>query len=393
MSEIINNQKKFVVNQDKKIAKRINDDLYIIQQIILENFNYVESIILAGGFGRGEGSVLIHEEEVQPINDYDLYVITKFNSQKNIINKVRNLISSVVKIRQVDLEVIPVKKLKSLKPTMANYDLKYASYVFYGNNQILNSIPTIDSKKLSLKEGRTPLLLYLISIIQAYPHKQEKDLSINEKFWMYQQICKSILGWSTALLILEGKYHSSYIEREKIFKSSFEDKEWCQLVENATKFKVSPHLFIKDNISKLWSLNKHIHLTVLELFLSKYYSTDFDKLEYPSNWLSIIKKYNNDYENILRKVYGFASRNKAYNDRIKLTIIEILLLASYKSQESQNTDSVIDSNLFKIVIKEINKFNNNKSIKNNWESAMKFCIDNDSNCRFWNEKGDKIFYK
>ena len=393
MSETINNQKKFVVNQDEKVAKRINDDLYIIQQIILENFNDVESIILAGGFGRGEGSVLIHEEEIQPINDYDLYVITKFDNQKNIIKKVRKLISSIIKIRQVDLEVIPVKKLKSLKPTMANYDLKYASYVFYGNNQILNSIPTIDSKKLSLKEGRTPLLLYLISIIQAYPHKQEKDLSINEKFWMYQQICKSILGWSTALLILEGKYHSSYIEREKIFKSLFKDKEWCQLVENATKFKISPHLFIKDNISKLWSLNKHIHLTVLELFLSKYYSTDFNKLEYPSNWLSIIKKYNNDYENILRKVYGFASRNKAYNNRIKLTIIEILLLASYKSQESQNTDFVIDSNLFKIVIREINKFNNSKKIKNNWESAMKFCIDNDSNCRFWNEKGDKIFYK
>ena len=392
MSKTINNQKKFVVNQDKKIAKRINDDLSIIQQIILENFNYVESIILAGGFGRGEGSVLIHEKEVQPINDYDLYVITKFDNQKNLINKVRKQISSIVKIRQVDLEVIPIKKLKSLKPTMANYDLKYASYIFYGNNQILNSIPTIDSQKLSLKEGRTPLLLYLISIIQAYPHKQEKDLSINEKFWMYQQICKSILGWSTALLILEGKYHSSYIEREKIFKSSFKNKEWCQLVENATNFKVSPHLFIQDNISKLWNLNKHIHLTILEIFLSKYYSIDFNKLEYPSNWLSIIKKYNNDYENILRKVYGFASRNKAYNNRIKLTIIEILLLASCKSQESQNKDLVIDSNLFKIAIKEINKFDRSKKIENNWESAIKFCIDNDPNCNIWKEKGTSVFY-
>ena len=392
MSETINNQKKFVVNQDKKIAKRINDDLSIIQQIILENFNYVESIILAGGFGRGEGGVLIHEKEVQPINDYDLYVITKFDNQKNIINKVRKQISSIIKIRQVDLEVITIKKLKSLKPTMANYDLKYASHVFYGNNQILNLIPTIDSQKLSLKEGRTPLLLYLISIIQSYPFKQEKDLTINEKFWMYQQICKSILGWSTALLILEGKYHSSYIEREKIFKSSFKNKEWCQLVENATNFKVSPHLFIQHNISKLWNLNKQIHLTILELFLSKYYSIDFNNLEYPSNWLSIIKKYNNDYENILRKVYGFASRNKSYHNRIKLTIIEILLLASCKSQESQNKDFVIDTNLFKIAIEEINKLDRSKKIKNNWESAIKFCIDNDPNCSIWKEKGTSVFY-
>ena len=39
MSKTINNQKKFVVNQDKKIAKRINDDLSIIQQIILEEYS------------------------------------------------------------------------------------------------------------------------------------------------------------------------------------------------------------------------------------------------------------------------------------------------------------------------------------------------------------------
>ncbi len=393
MIEARNNQKKFSINQNEKIFKRINDDLSIIRDIILENFNDVESIILAGGFGRGEGSVLVHENEVQPINDYDLYIITKLNNQKNIINKVRNLLSSKIKIRQVDLEVIPIKKLKSLKPTMANYDLKYASYVFYGNSKILNLIPKIDSQKLSLKEGRTPLLLYLISIIQSYPLKQEKDLTVNEKFWMYQQICKSVLGWSTALLILEGKYHSSYIQREKIFKSSFTNKEWCKLVEDATKFKLSPHLIIKDNIFRLWRLNKNIHLTVLELFLSKYYSTDYTRLEYPSNWLSIIKKYNNDYENILRKVYGFASRNKAYKNRIKLTIIEILLLAAKKNQESDNKDLAIDNNLFKIAMKEINKFDKSKKIKNNWESAIQFCIDNDSNCKFWNDKGVQIFYK
>jgi len=210
---------------------------------------------------------------------------------------------------------------------------------------------------------------------------------------MYQQICKSVLGWSTALLILEGKYHSSYIQREKIFKSSFTNKEWCKLVEDATKFKLSPHLIIKDNIFRLWRLNKNIHLTVLELFLSKYYSTDYTRLEYPSNWLSIIKKYNNDYENILRKVYGFASRNKAYKNRIKLTIIEILLLAAKKNQESDNKDLAIDNNLFKIAMKEINKFDKSKKIKNNWESAIQFCIDNDSNCKFWNDKGVQIFYK
>ena len=35
---------------------------------------------------------------------------------------------------------------------MANYDLKYASYVFYGDKTILKNIPKIQADKLKLRE-------------------------------------------------------------------------------------------------------------------------------------------------------------------------------------------------------------------------------------------------
>ena len=165
MNKRINNSSKFTIHDTQNIDDRITFDLDLITQIILNQFTNVESIILAGGFGRGEGSVLIVDNYIQPINDYDIYIITKNNSEIVDLENLRNSILKKVQIRQVDIELIQTKKLKYLKPTMANYDLKYASYVFYGNKKILESIPFIDSSKLSLREGRTPLLLYLISII------------------------------------------------------------------------------------------------------------------------------------------------------------------------------------------------------------------------------------
>ena len=221
MNKRINNSTKFTIHDSQDIYHRISSDLDLITQIILNKFTNIESIVLAGGFGRGEGSVLIVDNDIHPINDYDIYIITKDNSEIVDLEDLRNSILKRIQIRQVDIELIQAKKLKYLKPTMANYDLKYASYVFYGNKKILESIPLIDSSKLSLREGRTPLLLYLISILQAYPGEKDSQITDNEKFWIYQQISKSILGWSSALLILHGKYHSSYIERESQSHSVF----------------------------------------------------------------------------------------------------------------------------------------------------------------------------
>ena len=379
MNKRINNSSKFTIHDTQNIDDRITFDLDLITQIILNQFTNVESIILAGGFGRGEGSVLIVNNDIQPINDYDIYIITKNNSKIVDLENLRNSILKRIQIRQVDIELIQAKKLKYLKPTMANYDLKYASYVFYGNKKILESIPFIDSSKLSLREGRTPLLLYLISILQSYPGEKDSQITDNEKFWIYQQISKSILGWSSALLILHGKYHSSYIEREKIFKEIINNEVWCELVQKATQFKVSPFLDIKEDLYSLWYLNKQEHMKVLMLFLSQYYNKQY------SDWVTVIKDYRNDYENIVRKFFGWLLNKKIYKDRINLTVIELLVLLA----KSENN---IDEKLLKVINNEINKFNKNRNNNYSWELARKFCIDHDPNCKIWKERGNSIFY-
>ena len=92
MNKRINNSSKFTIHDTQNIDDRITFDLDLITQIILNQFPNVESLILAGGFGRGEGSVLVVDSYIQPINDYDIYIIAKDNSQKIDLEELRNLI-------------------------------------------------------------------------------------------------------------------------------------------------------------------------------------------------------------------------------------------------------------------------------------------------------------
>ena len=112
MAIIINPNKSFTIHDKRDINTKINSDLNIITDILLTHFSNIESLVLAGSFGRGEGSVLIHNNVIQPINDYDIYIITKDHTHNINLESLRKILSDKIQIRQVDIEVIQLKKLK-----------------------------------------------------------------------------------------------------------------------------------------------------------------------------------------------------------------------------------------------------------------------------------------
>jgi hypothetical protein len=287
----------------------------------------------------------------------------------------------MIGIRQVDLAFIVKSKLEKIRFTMANYDLKYCSYVFWGNPQILRSIPDMDAEKMPLREGRTPLLLYLIAILQSFPGFDEySNLIPNRKFWIYQQLTKSILGWSTALLILKGRYHYSYQEREKRFREIYTDEPlWCDLVGKATLFKLKPFLDITDDMYDFWYIAKEQHLKVLFGFLCEYYKKPF------KNWSQIATAYKLDFANLIRLLYGFLFKKKRFKEAISITLSEMFLCAAISKKS-------INNNLLFLSGKEINKIVASQAVFDNWDTLRKTIIDIDPNCAIFKKANDRIFY-
>ena len=312
----------FTVHKKNSYNLIINEDLSVISNIITKNVPDVSNLILVGGFGRGEGSIISYNNQIIPINDYDIVIISKTNILNRKVHFLKKKILNSISIKHIDIINIKKKNLKKLKKTIFNYDLKYSSHVFYGNIDILNNLPNYNNI-MPYSEIKRPLFVYLSALLLSFPKFSEyKDSTPINKFWIYHQICKSILGWSMAKLCLMKGYHSSYLVRNQNFQNFFyNNKIECNLVNIATNFKLKPTLEVPDNLEEIWHINKNIHMNELLLI-----SNNNSFFLQNSNSDILIKKYKFEIKNILKYIYGFLTKNDEYKKNIHLTSAILYLL-------------------------------------------------------------------
>ena len=372
----------YSINSSKLFTERVDKDMKLLVSKILVQFEGVKSIFLAGGFGRGEGSVLNDGDRFQPINDYDIVVIGNRWIKSSNKDLFRKELASLCKIRQVDIVLIHPNKLSSLKHSMFNYDLKYASKLIYGSANVLNKIPAWDSANMPLKEAIAPLFLFLSSILQAYPGRT--DLNSKDIFWSFQQLSKSILGWSSAMLIFEGLYHPSYIQRNKIFQDKFLDEiDLCRLVEIATNFKIHPQMNIcnQDELSDFWLEASTIHMEILKKLLIRYYKINnfsWDKLAF-SHRLSFI--------NIAKTIYSILFNNPHHINCMNTDLAKLYLCIGLNEGEIKYIEK--SKYYYKKLIVENKKPSSNLSNEQYLDLLMKV----DINAQIFYANDSKVFYE
>ena len=78
----------FTSHESASIDAQIASKLQLITKIILENVPYVRSILLTGGFGKGEGSVRkTNNEKILCLRDFDIAVIADKIPDGTIVQK------------------------------------------------------------------------------------------------------------------------------------------------------------------------------------------------------------------------------------------------------------------------------------------------------------------
>src|SRR5712692_7529979 len=168
------------------------------------------TIILAGSFGRGEGSVRIDEAENPiPLNDYDLYVITdrKIDSKTHREMEER-ILQNLSKLTGSDLigdkfvvgvEVVPRRSLNRLLPDISSYEMKVASQVLHGPD-VRNLIP-VTRREIALGSGAITLFHRNIALLENIEPEylerkhfpEEKRLeTARETCKVYTEICTSL---------------------------------------------------------------------------------------------------------------------------------------------------------------------------------------------------------
>ncbi len=215
--------------------------------------DYIKAIILGGGYGRGEGGILHEAENELLFNDYDLFVIAPNISRKKLqlVNyKLTQVHKKLTKEFGIDVDFGPCKTVNFLKKApfwLVYYELKYGHKIIYGDEGVLNYLPTWDGSEIDLEEGLKLLLNRGVALVQS----RQSLLHFNDESIEYvsRNNNKAVMAMCDAILMSEHLYHYSYLKRKELIESVCEPKNVALLKEtnlitlyrDAIDFKMSPN--------------------------------------------------------------------------------------------------------------------------------------------------------
>jgi hypothetical protein len=175
------------------------------------------AVVLTGGFGRGEGSLLREPGgAVRPFNDFDILLIgTKPAARRGLLNEVRQGLPASLGVDFVDVGYIRSSDFAKAEPTVFLYDLKRGSRVLWGSPCVLDAVPAFGPTAIPLTEGTRlflnrglSLLSLLLMIHAGEPAGAVRRSAANA--WS-----KSVLAAGDSFLIERRLYHWSYATRVK----------------------------------------------------------------------------------------------------------------------------------------------------------------------------------
>jgi hypothetical protein len=312
--------------------KKIESDMKIICKEILDRVKGVRSMILTGGFSRGEGAIKIEGDKIFPYNDYDIQIIGDNPINKKEIDKISIEVSEKLGYKgiinfypfkkenqkmknnfYVDLKADSFKNLKKMLPRIRTYELKNNSMILYGED-LRNLIPNYKIEEIPLSEGAKLLLDRMSQMIEYYSMEKKHD----EEFLMYI-IQQAYAACCTALLLLSKKYQIGYKKSMEILKETYKVDfptlyeripNLSEKIEQFNTWKLNPKKILDLDAKEEWFIAKENILEVSKYFLSAFLKKKIETLDGLSNAISRMKKefYTPYLKEMIKKKIGIGKR-------------------------------------------------------------------------------------
>ena len=405
--------KKIFSDYGKNVDSVVQKHIAIIIEETKKVIPNVTSILAIGGLGRGEGSFLLKKDEVIPLNDYDIYLITKKRIPFDILKKISEECSkrickgynfSFEKSNSlmefyVDIRNMTLKELSKVEPMIKYYEIRESAKVIYGED-VRRKMPNFSLKDIPLSEGLRFLMNRMSLLVESF-NKNPNNFDTRKTMIYY--IGKNYLSCAEALLLLNGKFECSYKKRasilEQCFKKDFPElskkvpklinkvnqytknklrpskkffnkdpiKEWLEareIVYEITQFYIHHAFGVKTNGDSLSENIKKLKNIFMKEYMDVYIKNRY-KAKLPEFILSILPRLGKIYmnflyfkrENLLNSEYNFKILFSL--EDINLRIYSLCPLVLF----SLNSNLELDTKIFNKAIKEIKKIKKTKDIK------------------------------
>ncbi|MFT5662456.1 MAG: hypothetical protein ACI9TV_003113 [Sulfurimonas sp.] len=300
---MLHNQQLTYYN-NKEAEKFLHKVLESISSVFKDVFyeGQTVALILIGGYGRGEGGIVLEHGIYHPHNNLDLLYIHHdyINpSKKALVNTLLQVVSKKFNIG-IDMSMITKQKLMKLNGLVITYDMRYGHKTLLGNSDFLKNcesfslynIDPIDMRQLLVNRGTLLLINRLLLC--------KDTLSTEERKLIIKHTMKAIIGYGDALLYFNDLYHWSYAQKQSnMAESTSIDKKIQALYSEAILFRFRPNYdtYLSKDL-KLW--NKEL----LEIFSVIHLNCETINLSHPQlEW--------NNYLNIALENKSYSRQNLA----------------------------------------------------------------------------------
>ena len=206
-------------------------------------------LVLGGGYGRGEGAVVIEDGVEQPYNDLDFLLVVQRPSDVDqaAMANIKAHHETLTPLHVDFTQPMTLQDLKKWPPWLMWHDFLNGHIVSSGDPQLLHkhvpqtvasTLAPIEASRLLVNRGAG--LLWAMRMDRGLERKEDDDF-VKRNYW------KCALALGDALLIAHDAYATPYRGRDKRFTElshKFAEISELGLVpfyEDALQFKFSPH--------------------------------------------------------------------------------------------------------------------------------------------------------
>lgn len=176
---------------------------------IIGDLKDVETVILAGSFGKGRGRFYQRNGKFILLSDFDLMVVTTRPHIPPVIAQYASpSIERVTSGLGIHAEIsVWWKLLLRLAPHRIHwYEVKFGSKVVYGNKKVLELIPVRKDKNIPLSEGVRLLFNRTAELLELFEPEMLDSKLGGDRSLITGRCMKAILACGESLLILQGKW-------------------------------------------------------------------------------------------------------------------------------------------------------------------------------------------